>query len=154
GRFKRAMKWARRRPAAAALAVVSAVALLAVVAGSVFYSLYASMRADAAVSAAALAENKMKEAKKLAALEVQVHDLLAEAKQAVQGKEWQKAGDLHGKARALIGNAPELHGFQADVDGLAIQLGKRKAEQKAYNDARAKYENFKKWWNEALFIES
>src|SRR5262249_19625821 len=123
GRFKRVMRWARRRPAAAALVAVSAVALLAAVAGSVFYSLYASMRAEQE-------EKKLDQQKKLADLKVQVQGLLAEAEQAVQGKEWQKARDLVGKAQALIVNAPELHEFHAGADRLAIQLGKREAEQK------------------------
>jgi tetratricopeptide (TPR) repeat protein len=140
--WERALKWARRRPAAAALLAVMVAALAGSVAGSLWY-----YRQQARETAKELAGRRA------------VQDLLGQGYQAHSAGDWQGADSRAGEALTLIQNAaPALDDLRADAEHLRDTAGdqlareqRQAAREQARRDFLARRERFNHWRDEALF---
>jgi tetratricopeptide (TPR) repeat protein len=117
GPWERGVKWARRRPTAAALMAVSVLAILATVLGSVVYAAYANQQ--------------LKEKDRLANVRDRFAKAVARGEAALTTGEWQSAKDELSNALALIGTEAELAGFHEETQRLLAEAERRLAEQRA-----------------------
>jgi tetratricopeptide (TPR) repeat protein len=131
GFLERAVKWARRRPTAAALAgVLVAVAVVLAVAGWQF--------------AAQLGQRRAAEQKRLAEARAEVHDLFARGQAAAAGQDWKQAEALLDRVAQKAEAEPALADLRPDVESVRGQVKARLA-------ALDTYQRFVRDRDEALF---
>jgi tetratricopeptide (TPR) repeat protein len=136
--WERLVKWVRRRPAAAALIVVSAVAFLSAVLGSLAYLGKRAGDADARAQAAkqALADAQRSD---------EVRQLVHDGQTAAQARDWPKARELGERALALIGPQEEALGPLRD------QAQRLRDEAAGHQQAEDRFQQFTKERDEVLF---
>jgi tetratricopeptide (TPR) repeat protein len=137
GRWERLVKWARRRPAAAALAVVSTVTL--VVLAVLGLSLYGA-ELQSARHQARLAEKKAAEVERLGRQRAEAQRMLSAGQAAFRAGDW--AGARRHLDRALAGVGPEA---------ALRQLGDQVKDWLTRVDA---WEKFQRLRDEALFFNT
>jgi tetratricopeptide (TPR) repeat protein/predicted Ser/Thr protein kinase len=158
-RWERALKWAHRQPAQAALFVAVFLAVLAGVAGSVFYGLYKAQQAKVAQQEA---EGKQRELDRQQAQQQrrrQLDDLSHAAEQAETASQFSVAKDHWDQALALV-NADPDHALedqrayiQQHRDRIQQQLAAAKAQQELAAERqewRDKQGRFRKLSDEVL----
>jgi serine/threonine protein kinase/Flp pilus assembly protein TadD len=151
-RIERALKWARRCPAAAALVVVSVFALVAgITAGAFAYEM--QVRKTRAAEKELLAE------KKLQGNRENVRELIGAGKSAADGGNWPEAEKKLLSALALLDQEPELvseeerASVQSLLDTVRREQEKERMERKAKEEARAKLPALRKALDQALFYQ-
>ncbi|HEX5270945.1 MAG TPA: serine/threonine-protein kinase, partial [Gemmataceae bacterium] len=121
GAWERTVKWARRRPALAALAGVGAVAVVAVVIGAVLLALYMSQQADAARQQAGRTRT--------------VEHLGSQGQEDEVGGRLDAAENAYSNARAILNvdpgaASPEMRGrLEAGLERVRRRLADRAGEQ-------------------------
>ncbi len=144
--WERGVKWARRRPAAAALAVMTALTGLSLTVGAV---LYQDKRARVAEAKAQEATQELRDRQR----RDEVQQLVLQGQEAIQKQDWQGAELYLTRALDRIGpDEPLLEGQHAEGEKLLRQVQRNRAEQKARQEALRKYkEEFLPLRNQALF---
>jgi tetratricopeptide (TPR) repeat protein len=141
GALERAVKWARRRPLAAASVVLSVMTLVSLCAVGVFYGLYQDQQR-------ALAEQQLQQeidAKERYRLQFDVsHQALASGKALFEHADWPNARAELVRALALIGAEPQLIALKQEAGQLLEATTARLAEQ-------GKKKEFKELRDQALF---
>jgi tetratricopeptide (TPR) repeat protein/tRNA A-37 threonylcarbamoyl transferase component Bud32 len=156
GNVERLLKWARRRPAAAALIAVSALtALLLGVGGVVYYQ-----------SRAQLAEQRLAERDRVAGAQGQVRQLLDRAKELMAKQSWQEADAQLTKAQGVAVSEPTaLEDLIQELDRLRdrvqTELQKEAADRahqveitRARAQAQTLYQQFQDHRDQALLHSS
>jgi eukaryotic-like serine/threonine-protein kinase len=146
--WERALKWARRRKAAAALLVVSTLALLGAVAGGLW----------AVEERAQKIEKELRERKHTDALRDKAQELQSKGQDAAAGERWSEAEVHLASALQVIHSAePWLDDLRASVERRLAEVQKRLAEvqkQSAHAEARrqagSKHRQFFRLRDEAL----
>src|SRR5262249_47871273 len=108
---ERAWKWARRRPALAALGVVSAAAALGLAGGIGAHNWELQKQVAGAVRRA------------------QCQQFLLEGQTALARKDWEIAQEQAAKALAVVDKDPSLAGLKGDAAGLAAEARRQLAKQ-------------------------
>jgi tetratricopeptide (TPR) repeat protein len=139
--WERALKWAKRRRTAAALAAVSAAALLSLVAGTL---LYQEQRAR-------LAEHQLAERRRSDEARNKVQDLVYQAQSAVSRRDWQKAKPHLAGAFALVASEPSLADLRARVERLRAETDRALANQEGRRQALDRHRQFCTLRDRALF---
>jgi tetratricopeptide (TPR) repeat protein len=144
---ERAWKWSRRRPTAALLLVVSVIAIFAIATGGWFYAEMANQRT-------ARMGLELEERKSLEAARREADQLIARSEQALAAGNSSEARVLIEKALATIGDSESLtkerqtaRELATRIEGLRVVEGDRAA-------ARARFEQFNTYRNQALFYGS
>jgi tetratricopeptide (TPR) repeat protein len=114
--WERAIKWAKRRPAAAALLAVT-LAAVASLAGAGL--VYLDQRAR-------LAENELSAQRRLAGLRSEVQDLVARGEAAVSREEWHNVEAPLNKALAKIETEPSLNDLASRAQRALAEFGRRR----------------------------
>jgi serine/threonine protein kinase/Tfp pilus assembly protein PilF len=163
GLWERAIKWARRRPVAAALAGVSCLTAISLLFGAFIWAEYQYQQAQVAVKDSELARQKLEDYQTLAAgLEKAQGALLA-------GKVYLASGDFQNArmkaAEALnriaavetlnkAGSEPRLEEFKAEAEQLLKEANQRLDDLEASRIAEQKRDQFITKRDKAIFAES
>jgi serine/threonine protein kinase/Tfp pilus assembly protein PilF len=139
--WERGFKWAKRRRSVAALAALSAVALLGLVAGTL---LYQEQRAR-------VAEHQLAQRRRTDEARAKVQDLVFRAQRAVSGGDWQEAKPHLAGAIAVIASEPSLADLQARAERLRAETDRALAHQEARRQALDKRRQFFTHRDRALF---
>ncbi len=137
GCWERAVKWARRRPATAALVAVSVLALAFALAGLLFYAGYLDQRAQ-------VAEQELSEERRIEAVRGQAHAALAAGEAAVARQEWAAARTELMRALDLTRSEQRLEALRAPAAALR-ETAERRLE------ALQRLERFRGLYETALF---
>jgi tetratricopeptide (TPR) repeat protein len=140
GPAERVAKWARRRPAAAALLAVSGVSILALLGLSLGFNAYLRQQ----VEAARRGEQQALEGQRLAVARVEGQELLRQGREAARANDWPTARVLLARARERVGADPALGDLQGDV---GRSLGEAEDRVKGAEDLG----RFRRLRNDALF---
>jgi serine/threonine protein kinase/tetratricopeptide (TPR) repeat protein len=143
GVVERVLKWARRRPAAAALVGVSGVALLSLLLGGVLY-------AESLRDRTQLAERELNDRRRLDDTQQKTRSLLDQGRAAMAAKHWEQARLDLSNALAQIGPEPELDEQRAEVSRLLEQVQVQLDQQEAERRARERHQHFKGIRDQAL----
>jgi tetratricopeptide (TPR) repeat protein len=135
--WKRALKWTRRRPAVAAVLVLSVAAPLALLVAILAY-------AQARVAAARASEQETLRLHDLLVLEVQAQELVSTAESALTTENWQEARTALEKALAKIGSDPSAAALRQRADNLLTEVKSKLQEGDDYRE-------FLKLRDDALF---
>jgi tetratricopeptide (TPR) repeat protein len=141
GNVERLLKWARRRPAVAALLVVVVVAVVGVV-GGVLYAAESQRRA--AELDRKLAEQRLEGQEQRERTRGKVRGLVKEAQGDMARESWDDANQALSNAEQLIASDAELDEMRPDVDDLRKQVNGRR-------DQQANHKRFNELRDEALF---
>ena len=133
GAQERLVKWVKRRPAAAALVAVSALAVLGLLGGAL---LYEGQRARAA-------EQELNVRRRVDSLRAKVQSLVVEGRDAMARKEWQAAKRSLSIAQAQVASEPALDEFAPLVERLLAETD-RKGDRFCQECARA-LESYAGW---------
>jgi tetratricopeptide (TPR) repeat protein len=133
GRVERVVKWARRRPAVAALVTVTALAFLTLVGGIVFASDY-----------------KRQVAEQNLARRERLDRSLGRARDHVANRRWREAQEALKEAEAGVGAEPEQTEVKAEIDGLLSQVNDRLRNAAARERAEQTLSDFGKLRDDAL----
>jgi tetratricopeptide (TPR) repeat protein len=144
--WERGIKWARRRPAVAALALMTGLSGLSLTVGGV---LYQDKRARVAEAKAREATQELRDRQR----HDEVQQLVFQGQQASRDRDWQGAELYLTRALDRIGpDEPLLEQPHAQAERLLRQAQRNRAAQKAREEALKKYnEDFLPLRNEALF---
>jgi tRNA A-37 threonylcarbamoyl transferase component Bud32 len=140
-RWERAWKWVRRRPATAALIVVSALSILAAAWGGLWY------RAEQDRQRAAIR-------RRVDGVREQVNRFILLGEEAMRRKDWGGARAQTSSALALIRTEPELVRMIAAASRMLALCKARIAAQEARTAARARLVAFQRSYDEAVFYQS
>ncbi len=155
GSWERAVKWAHRRPAVAALALVSALFFVCLLLGSLAFN-GAHTRADAERRRAD-AERQLREEKeaherdRLRAVEVHGSDLIHQGQAALARQDLDEAHRQLLAAREALGGEPALRNLWTTADRLFAHAGNLLKAREEKKQARTRYEDFLREQEEALF---
>jgi serine/threonine protein kinase/tetratricopeptide (TPR) repeat protein len=156
--WERGLKWTRRRPLAAALAAVSVLAVVSLVLAYTESQRRGRAHAEAARVAAEAetkaTQRKMDELKRLQKMREEVQSLLSKGQKSLENGDAKAAGSEFASARALIRSDSGLEEFRADTDRWLTEADRRLTEQKARDAFRARYPQFCRLRDQALFHES
>jgi tetratricopeptide (TPR) repeat protein len=137
----RGLKWAKRRPAVAALVSVSLVTVLSLIAG---YLQYQEQRAAAA-------EQTLNERCRTDSLRNEVQGLVLKGQEAMSRAQWSEAKVHLTSARRLLGAEAALQDLEAPVERLLGETDRRLQKVVARRDAERKYRNFMELRDQVLF---
>jgi tetratricopeptide (TPR) repeat protein len=140
GIWERSVKWARRRPTAAALVAVSMLAVSATLMGSVVYAAYTQQR--------------LSEHLRLQTVGNDVQKALARGETARAIGEWQNAQIAFSNALALIGAEAKLAPYQEETERWLAEANRHLEEKRARATLRARQEEFSRLHDQALFHAS
>src|SRR5262249_597376 len=129
---ERAIKWAKRRPAVAALVAVSVAAGLCLAAAG---RGYLDQRAR-------LAENQLTEIRRGATLQSGAQDLISQGEAAIARKDWPGAKAALEKALAKIGSETSLADLAARARRGVAETDRRLEEQQARQSTDRDFEHF------------
>jgi tetratricopeptide (TPR) repeat protein len=138
GMGERAVKWARRRPAAAALVAVLGVTAASLATG---YGWHQHGQAEQEASERRASEQRSKD----------VQTLLLQAQKAYALDDLLEAHNLLSRALGLIQFDPALANLQEPVESLLTTTNVRISTRAALEYAQRKYQQFLHSWDEALF---
>jgi tetratricopeptide (TPR) repeat protein len=151
GPWTRGVKWARRRPATAALVAVVALAAVGTVAGVL---LYQDQRAR-------FAERERDEQRRLLRQRADIQDRTLKGQGAFAREDWQEAKFQFSTALGKIDAEPKLAGLGARVAPLLAEVNRRLADEAqrsraavARRDARERYDEFETLRDDALFRQT
>jgi tetratricopeptide (TPR) repeat protein len=139
--WMRAVKWAKRRPAAAALVALACGTVLSLLAG---YLQEKDRRA-------AVAEQALKEGRRTSSLRKEVHDLIFQGRQALSQTQWSEARVHLTSARRLIAPEAALADLAEPVERLLAETEGRLRSEAARGEAEGKYRKFMELREHALF---
>jgi tetratricopeptide (TPR) repeat protein len=142
GKVERALKWARRNRAQAALGVVTGLALLALLAASAIYARLQSNRADATAQ-----ENERLVEREVARNQIDQHVQSARQHEA-QGR-WPEARAEWDKAQAALDSRPDLR-----VDELRAEVRERRALVQQRLEADTRERQLLGAYDDAVFYET
>jgi tetratricopeptide (TPR) repeat protein/predicted Ser/Thr protein kinase len=146
-RWERAWKFARRKPAWAALILVSFFAVVSIGAGGWLYGRYANQRAT-------LAERDLRELRETELLRTQVATLIHSGETAWANGDLQRARlDLE-KATSQINRHPALEDLQRRASDLLADISKALSRQSAEAAKRNKLAQFRQVRDDAFFYSS
>jgi tetratricopeptide (TPR) repeat protein len=124
--WERGVKWARRRPAVAALAAVCVLTVLSLVTGVVLYQKGQLLKK----------EHQLQESQRLYTARLAAEGLYREGEQALAAQQWERAQQVLSNAQARIGDESALADLKEQVENA---LGKAKHEvEKALAEAKDK----------------
>jgi eukaryotic-like serine/threonine-protein kinase len=129
--WQRGVKWAKRRPSAAALVAVSGVATLALLSLGLWF--------DAV------------ERHRLEGLRAEARQLISRGRVAFAAEDWQAARLHLASALAKLGPEPSLADAKAQVEPLLAVVNQRLADQGVADRRRARRRSFERWRDEVLF---
>ncbi|HXG12712.1 MAG TPA: protein kinase [Gemmataceae bacterium] len=135
--WERGLKWARRRPAVAALVAVSALATAGLFSGAIFYAQYQHQRAQ-------VAEQQIRDRDRLEKIRLEARERILKGQQAMERQEWENAKFHLGEALGLVGNDPLVGEMRAEAQQLLDELVARDRTQ-------TKYRQFLERRDKALF---
>jgi tetratricopeptide (TPR) repeat protein len=138
---ERALKWARRRPAAATLLAVAAAAIVAVFVGALEYQ----RRSNQAVR---------RESSRIMARQAEGTAAILRAKDELASNELTAAEITLKTMKEKIESEAKLADLNLAVDGLLEEVKKRQAEQLSRVSDRARYVDFQRLRNEANFHDT
>jgi tetratricopeptide (TPR) repeat protein len=144
GHWERTLKWARRRPLAAALALVISLSILLLV-----VAVLAIMQMR--VLAAHASEQKARRAQELATLQSEAKENVLTGESAIAKENWQEARTELEKALAKIGSEPSLAELQKRAQNLLEEVKSRLAADEKRRQERANYDKFRELRDDALF---
>jgi len=140
-KLERVLKWVRRRPAAAALVAVSTLALLGSATGGAWY------RSEVARQGRALHA-------RVEGLRGQADQFVTLGREAMGRKDWEAARTQMSSALALLHSEPLLAEPRAAVEDVLKLCGRKVAESKGRAAARARFADFQRLRDEAVFHQS
>jgi serine/threonine protein kinase/tetratricopeptide (TPR) repeat protein len=143
-RWERSLKWARRRPLAAALWAVTAVAALSLTAAGLAYSSYQHRLDQAALKEL---KHEQEESQRKQDARNRTEKLILQGLDALDVQDWQKALHLFSQARDQISQEPSLTDLQPQAEQLLSKVDRGVT-------ARKHAEQFTHWRNDALFQEA
>jgi tetratricopeptide (TPR) repeat protein len=135
------LKWAKRRPAPAALLLVALATILGMITG---YLRYQEHRA-------ATAERALSERRRMDALRIEVEELLRNGQQAMSAARWSDARVHLASARGLMGAETALVDLQAPINRLLEKTDRGLEVEFARRQAVNKYRTFMDLRENALF---
>jgi eukaryotic-like serine/threonine-protein kinase len=139
--WERAGKWIRRRPSTAALILVCCLGVLSA-AGALSWR-----RAD-------LLRRAETDRREVASLKEQADQFILLGRDAMRRKEWEASRTQLSSAMALIRSESRLAVMRDGVENLLALDGRRIAEQRAREEARARFSEFQRLYDEAVFCQS
>jgi serine/threonine protein kinase/predicted Zn-dependent protease len=139
--WERGRKWVRRRPAAAALVAVTALAVLGLVTSGLLYQ-------DHLLRAA---EQKLAEQQRLNELRPAVYDLVSQGEAAVARRDWQAARSAFERALDRIGSEGSLEDLAVRARHSLEEVKRNLEREAARRDAEKNYREFLSRHDEALF---
>lgn len=144
---ERAVKWARRRPAAALLAAVSVLMLVSMGVGGVFY-------ADAANKRAELATRQLREqvAREQARRDVQA--AILRAADLIRDRDLAEADGVIREAAARAGDETALADERRRLDEARLELDRLRDADRRHAAARGSFDAFQKHRDDAIFYGS
>ncbi|MGP0062492.1 MAG: protein kinase domain-containing protein [Isosphaeraceae bacterium] len=139
--WERAWKWVRRRPAFAALVVVSALSFLAAAGGGLWY------RADRVRQRSALL-------RRVEGVRTQVDQFVLLGEEAIRREDWDGARAHLSSALAVIRNEPRLAAMREAVFGLLAMCDRQIDERTGRATSRARLSAFQGAYDEAVFYQT
>jgi tetratricopeptide (TPR) repeat protein len=130
----RGLKWARRKPAAALLLMVTMAALMGLTGAGLWY--------------------QRREGERIAELRTKNTDALFKAQDNLEQKEWGRAEAALSTVFAAIGDQPRLGDLRARSIILLEQARRGLEEQKAWREDRARFDRFRQLRDEALLLDT
>ncbi len=150
--WERGLKWARRRPLAAALVLVSAAALVSLVAGSVVLSEY---RRQVAELDAGAKDQQLQDLRRVQGMADAAQASLGRADYALAAGDLADAGGALDKVQGLLDTEPEgLARFREEHEYLRAEVGRRRAAEFARRQDRDTLARFVAAREEAFFAAS
>jgi tetratricopeptide (TPR) repeat protein/tRNA A-37 threonylcarbamoyl transferase component Bud32 len=144
---ERAVKWARRRPAVALLAVMSVLMLVSLAAGGVFY-------ADAANKRAALATRQLREQVVLDQTRRDVQAAILQAADLLRDRDLAEADGVIRAASARAGDTASLEPERRRLAAARLELERLRDADRRQAEARAALAAFRSHRDEAIFYGS
>jgi serine/threonine protein kinase len=139
--WERGRKWVRRRPAAAALVAVTALAVLGLVTSGLLYQDHLLR----------VAEQKLAKQQRLDELRPAVYDLMSQGEAAAGRGDWQNARAAFDRALDRIGSERSLDDVAARARHALEEVKRSLEEQAARQAAEQKYRKFRQLRDDALF---
>jgi tetratricopeptide (TPR) repeat protein len=148
--WERAVKWARRRPAAATLVAATCLAAAALLGVVLWHTaeLRSAVRRARAQERAAVEEAQRVQSRAAA------QDLLLQAQAAFAREAWEDARLQTDQALAALGARPDLDDLAARAERLRDECRRRLEERAAREDLQRRCETFRAQRDEALFHAS
>jgi tetratricopeptide (TPR) repeat protein/tRNA A-37 threonylcarbamoyl transferase component Bud32 len=148
GGIERLVKWARRRPAVAALILVSGMALLSMIVGALVHVQTQNR----------LLATELDDQRHLVEVEGKVRTLLATADELMTQKLWNEARVKLTSAQSAAEAGPGLEQLRAEIQPLLEQVDKQLQDQdtqhKQVEEANQRYDRFRKYRDNALLHAS
>ncbi|HLJ92026.1 MAG TPA: serine/threonine-protein kinase [Gemmataceae bacterium] len=141
---ERTLKWARRRPVAAALAAVSTLAVLIL-----FIAVFALM--EMRIWAVRASEQETLQRQQLMISRGESEALILAGESAIAAQNWEEASRPLEKALAKIGSEQALADLRKLTDALLAKVNSKLAEQAERRREQDKYQQFFKLRDDALF---
>jgi eukaryotic-like serine/threonine-protein kinase len=146
-RWERGVKWARRRPVAAALAAVSVLAAISLMLGGFVWAEYQRQ-------ARMVVQGELERDRHIAGLREQVLGDLSKGDAALATGNWNQAKLNCSSALSLIGSEPGLADYRLRAQTIVLNAERGLAEVAASEDAQRRYRRFVGLRDQALFLES
>jgi tetratricopeptide (TPR) repeat protein len=141
--WTRGLKWAKRRPALAALLLVSLGMVLSLVIG---FLQYQERRAT-------VAEQALNERRRADSLRTEVQGLLLQGQEAMAARQWAQAQFHLSSAHRLAAGQPLVMDLQGTIEQLLQQTDRRLDQEQIRQNAEQKYRVFMELREQALFEE-
>jgi serine/threonine protein kinase/Tfp pilus assembly protein PilF len=138
---ERGLKWVKRRPMAAALAAVVAVASLSLLVGAF---LYQEQRTRVAKGDARIAEGELRDLKRVTAVRNEVQELLPQADAAIAREDWPEAKGLLDRALDKVSPEPAL-------TDLAVRIKESQGKVRQRERVRDSVRKFSSLYDETMF---
>src|SRR5262249_27922155 len=135
--WERGLKWARRRPAAAALVLVSLVSVLGLTVAGLLYREQGRQEA--------------REQQRVVAVRVEAQDRLLQGREAAAAERWPDAKLALTSVLTLTGPEPTLAALKEQAERLLAEADHRLAHQATRQKAEQDYQRFMHLRDEALF---
>jgi tetratricopeptide (TPR) repeat protein len=136
--WERVLKWTKRRPAVAALVLVTTAALAGLTAAGLLYQ-------------AGQARQEARERQRIEGRRAEALELLWKARAAATTEQWPDAKLALASALTLAGSEPALAELHGQAERLLAETDRKLAEQEALRRARANYRTFFQKRDDALF---
>jgi len=140
-RYERALKWGRRRPAAAALVAVTTLLILGTAGGWSWYRAEVARQGRASIH-------------RVEGVRGQADQFVMFGRQAMGRKDWEAARTQMSSALALFRSEPVLAGARASVEEMLKLCDRKVGEMKGRAAARARLADFQRLHDEAVFHQS
>jgi tetratricopeptide (TPR) repeat protein len=150
--WKRSFKWAKRRPAIAALLLVSSLAMVCLLIAGVLFLEFRRHRAEVELDRIRRLEHARDEVERVRA---EAEPLLFIANEALAARDWPRARSEAARALGLIRDEPTLDGLSRRAQDIQSQAERGAVEEKEERKLREEYHSrFIRWHDEAVFCES